>query len=583
MNKLGLKYILTVFNEFKDLFNIFILKIKKKTFACLFIFSLIIIFLESYTLAIVYSASSSALNENFNLENKFLSIVIDLLKTNENNILFLSFVILLIFVFIKNILAILFLFFKTNVFIKMHRNMSKKIFSKLISQNYNFFISKNTSELIAHITDDLSIAMRGFEAIFNILIEFLLIVALLIYLTYIDFVVSLYFLIGSLIFFILYILLTKKKILSLSNERLLLNHKIVQDLQQSFGNFREMIIYNCKKLFSDEINLKFKNFFSNLKITNILTQITRVVIEQVFIIFVVMMFIIINYFSTKSVMDILPLVAVYLFAFLKILPSLNKFTIEFQQYLFAKLFIKKIEQIFNLENEIAIESTKKLNFEDKIEFNKVSFNFSNQNKKILDQISFKIKKNEKIGILGETGSGKSTLLNLIMGFLHPKNGNIFVDDSDLKNNVLSWQKFIGYVPQSIYILDDTLKKNITFQSDDKLIDFSLLEKSIENSGLNDFLKKQTNRYESTLGERGSKISGGEILRIGLARAYYSKAKVFILDEFTSSLDIETENKLLDIINNIKKTFVIVSHKQNSLKYCDRILRLKNSKIIEEQK
>ena len=139
MNKLGLKYILTVFNEFIDMFNIFILKTKKKIFALLFILSLIIIFLESYTLAIVYSAASSALNENFNLENKFLSIVIDLLKTNENNILFLSFVILLIFVFIKNILAILFLFFKNNVFIKMHRNMSKKIFSKLISQNYNFF------------------------------------------------------------------------------------------------------------------------------------------------------------------------------------------------------------------------------------------------------------------------------------------------------------------------------------------------------------------------------------------------------------------------------------------------------------
>ena len=247
------------------------------------------------------------------------------------------------------------------------------------------------------------------------------------------------------------------------------------------------------------------------------------------------------------------------------------------------MFIKKIEQIFSLENEITIESTKKLNFEDKIEFNKVSFNFINQNKKILDQISFKIKKNEKIGILGETGSGKSTLLNLIMGFLHPKNGNIFIDNSNLKNNFQTWQKLIGYVPQSIYILDDTLKKNITFQSDEKLIDFGLLEKSIENSGLSDFLKKQTNRYETILGERGSKISVGEILRIGLARAYYSKAKVFILDEFTSSLDIETENKLLDIINNIKKTFVIVSHKQNSLKYCDRILRLKNSKIIEEQK
>ena len=583
MNKLGLKYILTVFNEFIDMLNIFILKTKKKIFALLFIFSLIIIFLESYTLAIVYSASNLLLNEDFSPENKFVSILIDLLKTDGNDTLFLSFIILLIFVFIKNILVTFFIFFKVNFFVKMNRNLSIKIFEKLISQNYNFFIRKNTSELISYIINDLSIAMRGFEAIFSMLIEFLLIVAILIYLTYLDFLVSLYFSIGSLIFLILFILLTKKKIISLSNERLLLNNKIIKDLQQSLGNFREMIIYNCKKLFSDEINLKFKNLFSNLKIQNILQQITRVLIEQAFIIFVVMILIIINYFSTKSVIDILPLLAVYLFAFLKILPSLSKFIMEFQSYLFGKLFIKKIDQILNLENEIAIESTKKLNFEDKIEFNKVSFNFSNQNKKILDQISFKIKKNEKIGILGETGSGKSTLLNLIMGFLHPKNGNIFIDDSDLKNNFRSWQKLIGYVPQSIYILDDTLKKNITFQSDEKLIDFGLLEKSIENSGLSNFLKKQTNGYESILGERGSKISGGEILRIGLARAYYSKAKVFILDEFTSSLDIETENKLLDIINNIKKTFVIVSHKQNSLKYCDRILRLKNSKIIEEQK
>ena len=563
------------------MFNIFISKTKKKIFAFLFIFSLIIIFLESYTLAIVYSASNLLLNENFNPENKFLSILIDLLKTNENNILFLSFTILLIFVFIKNILVTFFFILKVNFFIKMQIKLSKNIFEKLISQNYNFFISKNTSELISHVQNDIPIAMRGFEAIFSMLIEFLLIVAILIYLTYLDFMVALYFSIGSLIFLFLFILLTKKKIISLSNERLLLNSKIIKDLQQSFGNFREMIIYNCNKLFSDEINLKFKNLFSNLKITAILQQITRVVIEQIFIIFVVMLLIIINYSTTKSVIDILPLLAVYLFAFLKILPSLSKFIMEFQSYLYGKLFIKKIELIFNLENEIDIESTKKFNFEDKIEFNKVSFNFSNQNKKILDQISFKIKKNEKIGILGETGSGKSTLLNLIMGFLHPKNGNIFIDDSDLKNNSQTWQKLIGYVPQSIYILDDTLKKNITFQSDEKLIDFSLLEKSIENSGLSDFLKKQTNRYESILGERGSKISGGEILRIGLARAYYSKAKVFILDEFTSSLDIETENKLLDTINNIKKTFVIVSHKQNSLKYCDRILRLKNSKIVEE--
>ena len=138
MNKLGLKYILTVFNEFIDIFNIFISQTKKKIFAFLFIFSLIIIFLESYTLAIVYSASNSVLNENFGLENKFLSTVINLLKTDGNDTLFLSFIILLIFIFVKNILVIFLIFFKNNFFIKMHRNMAKKTFEKLISQNYNF-------------------------------------------------------------------------------------------------------------------------------------------------------------------------------------------------------------------------------------------------------------------------------------------------------------------------------------------------------------------------------------------------------------------------------------------------------------
>ena len=157
------------------MFNIFISKTKKKIFALLFILSLIIIFLESYTLAIVYSASNLLLNENFNPENKFLSIVIDLLKTDGNDILFLSFIILLIFIFIKNILVIFLIFFKNNFFINMHRNMTKKAFEKLISQNYNFFINKNTSELISHITHDSTMAMRGFEAIFHMLIEFLLI------------------------------------------------------------------------------------------------------------------------------------------------------------------------------------------------------------------------------------------------------------------------------------------------------------------------------------------------------------------------------------------------------------------------
>ena len=160
-----------------------------------------------------------------------------------------------------------------------------------------------------------------------------------------------------------------------------------------------------------------------------------------------------------------------------------------------------------------------------------------------------------------------------MGFLTPKEGNIFLDNQNLKDFLINWQNLISYVPQNIALLDDTLKKNITFCENNKDIDFELLNSATKLSGLSEFIKNKSDGLNTILGEKGSKISGGEILRIGLARAFYSKAEVFILDEFTSALDEKTENEIIESINKIKKTFIIVSHKKNTLKHCDKIFEL----------
>lgn len=573
MTKYNFKYLSNVLKEFSSIFSIFLSLVIKRHFFFLFFFSVIVIIFESYTLAIVYDVSNSILNKEFEINNSLLKLVLNYLGSKDPNSSLIILITLISFIFFKNIFLLFIIYFKNNFFRKMITKLSQNIFNKFMKQDYNFFLSRNSSELIANITNDVTVVLRGFDGIFNLLIETLLISVIFLYLIYIDTIIAIVFLLGGIAFFIFFTFFTKKKLLALSNERTYLNTNIIKDLQQSFSNFREIIIYASQKLFSDSINRKLKTYYSNITKTVILSQLSRVLIEQIFIILIVLIFLFINFFTTKNINDILPIFVVYLFAFMKVLPSLNKIIIETQTYLYSKLFIKKLNNYLNLKDKNLIKNVNFQSFNENLNFENVTFYYDRSDKEILKNLNLTIKKNEKIGIVGKSGSGKTTILNLIMGFLTPKEGNIFLDNQNLKDFLINWQNLISYVPQNIALLDDTLKKNITFCENNKDIDFELLNSATKLSGLSEFIKNKSDGLNTILGEKGSKISGGEILRIGLARAFYSKAEVFILDEFTSALDEKTENEIIESINKIKKTFIIVSHKKNTLKHCDKIFEL----------
>ena len=573
MTKYNFKYLSNVLKEFSSIFSIFLSLVTKRHFFFLFFFSVIVIIFESYTLAIVYDVSNSILNKEFEINNSLLKLVLNYLGSKDPNSSLIILITLISFIFFKNIFLLFIIYFKNNFFRKMITKLSQNIFNKFMKQDYNFFLSRNSSELIANITNDVTVVLRGFDGIFNLLTETLLISVIFLYLIYLDTIIAIVFLIGGIAFFIFFTFFTKKKLLKLSNERTYLNTNIIKDLQQSFSNFREIIIYASQKLFSDSINRKIKTYYSNITKTVILSQLSRVLIEQIFIILIVLIFLFINFFTTKNINDILPIFVVYLFAFMKVLPSLNKIIIETQTYLYSKLFIKKLNNYLNLKDKNLIKNVNFQSFNENLNFENVTFYYDRSDREILKNLNLTIKKNEKIGIVGKSGSGKTTILNLIMGFLIPKDGNIFLDNQNLKDFLINWQNLISYVPQNIALLDDTLKKNITFCENNKDIDFELLNSATKLSGLNEFIKNKSDGLNTILGEKGSKISGGEILRIGLARAFYSKAEVFILDEFTSALDEKTENEIIESINKIKKTFIIVSHKKNTLKHCDKIFEL----------
>jgi ATP-binding cassette, subfamily B, bacterial PglK len=575
-------YTKNILKEFGELVKIFLTLKKKKSIIFLFFISLIVIFFESYTLAIVFSLSNLIVNSDFESSNYLLTWVLNKFDLDDFKPSLIIIITLLLFVFFKNIILLFVIFFRNNFFIKLQLKISNKMFNKFISQNYQFFIDKNSSKLISMITQDVSLSMRGFQAMFNILIELLMILGIFSYLVYMDKEVALLFFIGCTLFFIFHTLFTKKKLVNLGNERMIINQEILKNLQQSFSSFRELIIYNVQKIFSELIREKFYKFFQNIKLSSLLQQTVRVLIEQIFIIFVIIAFLIMNYILSKTILEIIPIFAVYLFAFLRILPSLNKLIIETQTYVFSKIFIKKTDLNLNLDNK-KIRKILDVNlFNKEIKFNNVSYSYSEKNDNILDNLNLKITKNQKIGIVGESGSGKTTILNLIMGFLNPKHGKITIDDFSLNDYLTNWQSLLAYVPQSVTILDDTLKMNITFERNDNLIDFKQLSKAIEISGLSKFVSSNKQSLEMIIGEKGSRISGGQILRVGLARAFYSRAEVFILDEFTSSLDEKLENEILDTIKKIDKTFIIVSHKKNTLKFCDKIFELSNKTLIDSK-
>jgi ATP-binding cassette subfamily C protein len=185
-------------------------------------------------------------------------------------------------------------------------------------------------------------------------------------------------------------------------------------------------------------------------------------------------------------------------------------------------------------------------------------------------------------LIGKSGSGKSTLVDIMIGLLEPSTGEIFIDDNNIGIKKISWQKQLGYVPQEVYLLDDTIRNNITFGIEKEEIDEKLLSDVIEKSQLKNLINSLSNKLDTLIGDRGARLSGGEKQRIGIARALYNKPKVIVFDEATSSLDIYNENKILkEIYENKKdKTLIIISHRNNTVKYCDLIYVMEDGKIID---
>ena len=238
--------------------------------------------------------------------------------------------------------------------------------------------------------------------------------------------------------------------------------------------------------------------------------------------------------------------------------------------------LKELDSLKNIDQNINEKYSDNLSFEfNRFKANNLSFHYPGTDKEIIKNLSFEIKKNTFYGITGKSGSGKTTLINILLGLIKPNKGQLFIDDKELVNGFSFTKNMVGYVPQHIYLLDDSIKKNIAFGIEDEKIDNSKILKVVEDIQLQKLINETKKGLDANVGEFGDKLSGGQIQRLGIARALYLSPKILIMDESTSALDDETEEKIIKELHKFKKdmTIIFITHTSKILNNCDNVLDL----------
>jgi ABC-type multidrug transport system fused ATPase/permease subunit len=295
-----------------------------------------------------------------------------------------------------------------------------------------------------------------------------------------------------------------------------------------------------------------------------------------------LIFILISSYNSYS--SVLPIIGVFVAAAFRMLPSINRIMSSLQTF---KYFESSLEILYDEKKSLKAEYVDKKNnfeykFDNNIKLDNVDFSFDNPNKLILNNLCLEINKGDYIGIIGTSGSGKSTLIDLILGLIQPTSGKIKIDNFELSNNSFNWSKLIGYVPQTIFLTDDSILNNIAFGVAESEIDFSLVNRILKETQLFSFINSLEDGLLTMVGERGVRLSGGQRQRIGIARALYSSPEILILDEATSALDSDTEALILDELLRFKrnKTIIVIAHRLSTLTNCDKIIEISNGVIVK---
>ena len=570
----------------KNFWNILSNKQKSQGIFVLILMILVSI-LETFGIALIIPIMSTILEQSGTIKAQLSLFLPFIIQLSDSDFIILGIVLLLIFYLFKALVIIFYIFKKSKLEANIQYSLSGKIFKYYLNESYEFHIENNSSFLLRNVTQETDNLKHATNAFAGLLSELFIMIGIMIFLLFFEWMTTIIIICAGLLIYVIYNYLIKKRIKYWGDKRYYHAGILMKHASQGFGIIKVLKLMRLESIFFkkfDDHNLKRSLMYKNYEIS---LGFPRVILEY-FTILGLLTVTIIQLYLGKSLSEILLLLVVFGVAAFKLIPSFNKILICLNsiQYnlpsleLIYSILINKQRNInFNTIEKKNIDLTKNLFFK-KLEFKEVIFKYKNSNKLILNKVNFEIKPKDVFGILGESGAGKSTIIDLIIGLLKPTDGKILLDGKDLNLVKDSWQKLIGYVPQNIYLNDESIKENISFNRETSDQEISKVINALKKARIYEFVKSLPDGLDTKVGERGVKLSGGQKQRIGIARALYGDPKILVLDEATNQLDKENEMAILDTINNIEDvTVIIISHNKSALVNCNKIINIKAGELF----
>lgn len=550
-------------------------KKQKINYILISILSILVTFSELIGLGLIFPIITSIINpESFYLLINKISILNFLSELEYKEMIKFIFIFSILFYFLKMIFVILISYFRSKLFFSLIASLSQTMFNGYMKQSLSVTIPQNSAYITRNIIDFPVIIVNSvLNGFYTILFEALFIICVFGMFIYINTLIGISILFFVSIFILFFYLINKR---SLKSQGRQLNQTIAERLKitrEAIEGIKEVKLFD-KDNFFEKFFLKY-----NYRIANITTLLeVKQLVPKFILEFLAVLFIFGSFLYLITIdynlNEIIPLITIIVAGLVKILPSSNKILSALLRLRSNKATVQDLKkEISKFENISFNENLFKNDFQN-IDVKKLSFSFNGENK-ILEDINFKVNKNTIFGIKGSSGSGKTTILNILSGFLNPTDGQVLIDGKDISRNVSNWQNLISYIPQKIFIADDTIQNNISFTKNKIDVDHNKIADIIKLVRLSDLVEKNSEGINTIIGERGSNISVGQAQRIGLARALYKNSKLLILDEITSGLDEKTEIDILNDLLELKKnlTIIIVSHSAKVMSFCDDIFDL----------
>lgn len=573
-------------NILKQYENILKPKDKRKIFGIV-VLMVISGFLEILSLSMIVPLIAAIVNMNLITKYELVMKVFEFLGLTDRKSMLIGMAVgFAVLMVLKNLVIYLMERAQKYFIASGKKRTANRLFGIYITRPYVYFLHCNSGEIITVINVLVEKVYALLQDLLTLTSKVIVVIALVAVMLMTDWKISIFLIVVLVAMtYILYRTMYRKdEIVGEAATRCTM--KMMDTVNQTVNGIKDIKVLNREKYFSDKYK-KYSNRNYKLEKQKFVYDKAPKHISEVVVSICIAGYILFSIIIDMDMQEVLVGMAAVSIAVVRIVPSVNSINSCFNRIMYNKPMLMKISgEVIN-----HINSKEKINFEeapapfplnDKIVFDHVSFMYPDGNENVISDICLTINKGDRIGIVGASGEGKTTFVNMLLGFLEPNEGKILVDGGDIRQSVRGWMKNIGYIPQMIFLVDDTIRNNIVFgspnASDERIWEVLKIAK------LDEFIKSLEHGLDTEVGENGVRLSGGQRQRIGMARALYHDPDILVFDEATAALDDETESIIMNEIYNFgkDKTLIFIAHRTSTLSGCDKIYRVVNGKVIEDK-